>query len=498
VTFYAAGNAANGNGDPTGDVIYTTTFRSLPLNALDTLRFLSFPAESLMTKKAEKRRPANSLWRAVFVNRTGGEVSRLEVRFNGPVVLTRYVPFPEAFTFDGGETWFISGQTILQGDTLVVEGSGPRGGTEVRSWRFGDGLEQPGFTPAGQLFVAPMPNPANVRSDVFSYGGFGPWTTESDGIGGLVVGRSFLIYKNFKWRVDIDSARVYGWVRLRSQSALQRSLAYGREQRRHVGDPRGFCAFDNGRPFTHQNYLLSPTRMDNRLVAEIIALKVNIAASQLGITPAGFGELEYVDPGHPLNGRLVREISTITDSFLTRCSTTPPGQYDMVDSVLRKINGAFAGGIDTISFSSWLELKGVRPVNEVSFLRPSADATVIRVPRVYNPDYDEGEEEEDLEESSVVPEVVQLLQNYPNPFNPATTIRFELQEASLVTLSVYDMLGREIVRLMEREYLVEGTNEAEFLADDLATGVYFYRLTAEAVEDPARLSRAVGKMVLVR
>jgi hypothetical protein len=500
VTFYLSGNAANNNGDPTGDDIYTAAVTSQEGSALDTLRFLSFPAESLITKRAEKRRPASTLWSAEFRNMTGGEVSRLEIRFNGPVTLNRFVPFPEAWTVDGGETWVVSGQTILPNDVLRVEGSGPRTGTEVRGWRFGDGQEQPGFTPAGQFFVPPLPNSANVRAETFEYGGFARNATGSDAVGGLVVGRSFLLYRNFRWRVNLDSARVYGWVRIRSQSALRRTLVYGRAGRLHAGEPRGFCAFDNGRPFVQQVYSLPPVRMDNRLVAEAAALKMNIAASQLGITPHGFGELVYNDPGHPFHGMLVRRISAVTDSFLTRCRTTPHASYDMADSVLRKINRAFVGSIDTVSFSALLVLKGARSVAEVPFLAPADDVEPIRIDRVYHPEFADGEEaeEEPEEEPAAAPEVVQLVQSYPNPFNPATTIRFELHEASFVTLAVYDMLGREVARLVQDDLLVEGTNEAEFLADGLASGVYFYRLTAEAVEDPARVSRTIGKMVLVR
>lgn len=51
-----------------------------------------------------------------------------------------------------------------------------------------------------------------------------------------------------------------------------------------------------------------------------------------------------------------------------------------------------------------------------------------------------------------VPRVYALAQNYPNPFNPATTLAFELPQASRVTLTVYDVLGREIVRLADGEY----------------------------------------------
>ena len=54
-----------------------------------------------------------------------------------------------------------------------------------------------------------------------------------------------------------------------------------------------------------------------------------------------------------------------------------------------------------------------------------------------------------LGERSGTPDAFQLHQNYPNPFNPSTTIRFDLPVATEVHLAVYDLLGREVVRLVD-------------------------------------------------
>ncbi|MRR37493.1 T9SS type A sorting domain-containing protein [bacterium] len=76
-----------------------------------------------------------------------------------------------------------------------------------------------------------------------------------------------------------------------------------------------------------------------------------------------------------------------------------------------------------------------------------------------------------------IPQEVCLRQNYPNPFNPATTIAFELPKSSIVRLSVYDMLGRE-VSVLVNERRDAGVHEEMFDAAGLASGVYFYRLQA--------------------
>lgn len=80
--------------------------------------------------------------------------------------------------------------------------------------------------------------------------------------------------------------------------------------------------------------------------------------------------------------------------------------------------------------------------------------------------------------STQIPENFSLYQNYPNPFNPTTNIRFDIRKQGLVTLKVYDILGKEVTTLVN-ESLQPGTYEADFDATGLTSGVYFYRLETE-------------------
>ena len=75
------------------------------------------------------------------------------------------------------------------------------------------------------------------------------------------------------------------------------------------------------------------------------------------------------------------------------------------------------------------------------------------------------------------PSVISLSQNYPNPFNPSTTITYKLPQSSVVRLSVFDMLGREVSTLVD-ERREAGVHEVRFDASGLSSGVYFYRLKA--------------------
>jgi len=81
------------------------------------------------------------------------------------------------------------------------------------------------------------------------------------------------------------------------------------------------------------------------------------------------------------------------------------------------------------------------------------------------------------EASPDLPREFALEANYPNPFNPQTTIRFALPEAVQVRLHVYDLLGREVARLIDTD-MEAGRHDVVFNAQNLASGLYIYRIQA--------------------
>jgi predicted acyl esterase len=85
-----------------------------------------------------------------------------------------------------------------------------------------------------------------------------------------------------------------------------------------------------------------------------------------------------------------------------------------------------------------------------------------------------------------VPRTYGLEQNYPNPFNPTTSIEFHLAAAGLTKLTVYDILGREVARLVDKE-LPAGSFRASWDAAAQPSGVYFYRLESGSFSETKRL-----------
>ncbi len=79
--------------------------------------------------------------------------------------------------------------------------------------------------------------------------------------------------------------------------------------------------------------------------------------------------------------------------------------------------------------------------------------------------------------STGIPSEFTLDQNYPNPFNPTTNISFAIPQSSLVTLKIYDVLGKEVARLVN-ETKQAGYYEVNFDASNLGSGMYFYKIEA--------------------
>ncbi|MBU1637061.1 T9SS type A sorting domain-containing protein [bacterium] len=86
-----------------------------------------------------------------------------------------------------------------------------------------------------------------------------------------------------------------------------------------------------------------------------------------------------------------------------------------------------------------------------------------------------------------VPSSFALYQNYPNPFNPSTNIQFDLAKNTNVTLTVFNVLGQEVVTLLNNKPLAAGVHMAEFDAANLTSGVYVYQLKADGMTQTRKM-----------
>lgn len=443
--------------------------------------FRTFTPDGLAQKRAIKKKPNSMHFCANFTNNTGGIVNGLIVTFhtNGFSSLVATIESSGQFTTASsvdGRTWEFNGAAIPNGEVVTICGVANRSKTvKVRAWNWViNGVNQavqPNFTPGNQWPRLPMPNFANLRQEMYSQGGL-------SATNGLIVGIP-----------RTDSAKKYGWVRLRSSRTMQRSLRDRLGPHSVAG--HGFDFFLNGRAFVKEQREVLPTKHNNVLFAELVAFKMGILSSEMGKTTPGLGEFIYDEaPGNSLCGLTLAQIAARVDSALTLWKAAPlyGWDYPLYEQIISKINRAFDGPIDTISFYSKLVLKGTLPLVDVPYLHHNPNSIPARIVPL---------------DRSLEPTAYTLFQNYPNPFNPTTTIEFDLVETAIVTLKVYNVLGQEVATLLDREEVDAGNNVADFDASGFASGVYFYRLQVQQLTDEeGNISGqdfiAVRKMIFVK
>jgi hypothetical protein len=274
---------------------------------------------------------------------------------------------------------------------------------------------------------------------------------------------------------------------------------------------RPFDINNKGKLMEKRLKALPSTVQNNGLAKELLALAVNIALSDKGKTTPGLGELIYDDgateddgtfcPGFPLNGHTLREILAIANNLMTNYSGVSSLCYTRLMEVVSASNNAFScgaavcGGASAFTYdtAAWvagtkLHITGGFPVIAVSFLQANPGAEPYIVP--------------DGGPIATVPDQYSLYQNYPNPFNPTTSIEFDLPQDAFVTLKIFNVLGQEVATLLNHEGLSAGSEGVDFDASMLPSGVYFYRIVAEGVNDDGQITgqtfTQVKKMMLMK
>ena len=118
----------------------------------------------------------------------------------------------------------------------------------------------------------------------------------------------------------------------------------------------------------------------------------------------------------------------------------------------------------------WIEEDRSNGIHNPAFAVSILKAAIEELGGVVSVDYPKGE---------AMPQEYRLSQNYPNPFNPTTTIEYTLPKQSMVTITIYDAIGNEIERLYSGEK-APGTYSIQWNAANYASGIYFYKLSADA------------------
>ena len=113
-------------------------------------------------------------------------------------------------------------------------------------------------------------------------------------------------------------------------------------------------------------------------------------------------------------------------------------------------------------------------------------------PGSINSDYVTGVKEE---KSNIIPTEFLLKQNYPNPFNPSTKINFEIPEYSIVHLTVYNILGKEVAEIVKGEFS-PGIYSFDWNGSSFASGIYLLRMNAQSQK--GRNYSAVRKLILLK
>ena len=92
-----------------------------------------------------------------------------------------------------------------------------------------------------------------------------------------------------------------------------------------------------------------------------------------------------------------------------------------------------------------------------------------------------------IDDNKTIPDNIDLKQNYPNPFNPITQIQYELPKAGVISLTLYNMLGIEVMQL-EHGFKSAGIHHISLNGSHLSSGIYFYQLRTEGYVRTRKMS----------
>lgn len=429
---------------------------------------------------------------ATYVNTETAPVTSLHVEFGTALDSSSLsvTQFPTWSLVKAGkyDKWNFTGASIAVGDSVVICGYGVKAGTKVQkaSWYWytlvngkivAQGAKKKTSTFTKNITRLPMPNTVNMGEQVFALSH--PKGTP------LIVGTvartdspkfvSHAKYSDVLKTLVKDAGKV-------GKQKLQDSLA------------TYLSSFDDkkkgmrmGAAIKKEQKTLPPDKHRNRLLGEALVLSVNLdfSAATPAKTPAGLGALQISSATSLFNGMTVSQVLTAANYFLSYNTypAIPTATADDFADACAAINGAFTGAMDTTAWSrGQITTTGAKAIAEAGgwLVRPTTFA---------------GENNAALT-SGNQPVVYSLQQNYPNPFNPTTNIEFTLANDAYVTVKVFNLLGQEVVTLLNNEEFSAGAQTIEFNAANMPSGVYFYRINVS--NNGQEIFQDIKKMVLLK
>jgi hypothetical protein len=167
----------------------------------------------------------------------------------------------------------------------------------------------------------------------------------------------------------------------------------------------------------------------------------------------------------------MRHVVLLTAAVVLSLCAIAAAQYQISESVIGSGGGSSSGGsyqiVGTVGQPSIGETSGGSYIHQIGFwYQPGWVLTGV--------------------EEGALPLRFGLGQNFPNPFNPVTTFRLAVPRAARVTVTLYDVAGRVVRELADREF-EPGYHEIPLRADGLASGVYFCRMSTEGYNETRKL-----------
>lgn len=344
----------------------------------------------------------------------------------------------------------------------------------------------------GVVTITGVPNEVTVVTNVFT----------------RVIGKSGTTFLGIP-QTSKDSAKKYGWLFFKSASALGKFYTEAHTQQSFPIDSLRIT----GKKSKKLAKAISPTRKtyNNHAWSEGVLLHLNVFASDSGITPKGFGDL-VIDTvgtlaGTSVKGMSVRDLVKLYDTCMTYWQSKgidSSSDYTLlaqfVDNIITPLNSRFYQAMTAVNVDYVLDTakmpsptKNLYAVNLLGYKTATEAGGIVKntgaksnVQFVPVTGYIEPMADKFL-----------LNQNYPNPFNPSTEINFSLLEDAIVSLKIYDVLGREVATLLRNEYLVAGDESVTFDAANIPSGVYFYRIHIQSLDSGTEYVQT-KKMMLMK